>query len=140
MLGGDAAPSAIANVDVSFGSSWSTRGFSSKYGFCSVISVVSKQVLDYFTSSKNCKKCERLDRSPLDKDSDEWQALKEEHNDICLRNHAVEFFCFGLSPLPPPVSLPLSGLVQSMPNGLTECLAVAGGGLKQKFFCSRCED
>ena len=54
VLGGDAALSVIANVDVSFDSSWSTRGFSSKYGFCSVISVASKQVLDYFTSSKTC--------------------------------------------------------------------------------------
>ena len=32
--------------------------------------------------------------SPLDKDSDEWQALKEEHDDACLRNHAGKVFSF----------------------------------------------
>ena len=45
ILGEGADLSAIADVAVSFDGSWSTRGFSSKYGFCCVISVNFKKVI-----------------------------------------------------------------------------------------------
>ena len=79
--------SSLANVSVSFDGSWSTRGFASKYGFTSVISISTKKVLDWYTASRLCNQCSILERSK-DEESEEWVTRKQAHHEVFFRNHA----------------------------------------------------
>ena len=49
----------VLDVAVTVDGSWHKHGFSSKYGFVSVISVDSGKVLDYIFLSKSCSKCNK---------------------------------------------------------------------------------
>ena len=87
-LGADADDSDVANVTVSFDGSWSTRGFTARYSFSSVISTENKKVLDWHTASRDCNICQHIERTFPDRDSEEYQQRMEDHEAICKRNHA----------------------------------------------------
>ena len=88
VLGAEVDESSVANVTVSFDGSWSTRGFTARYGFSSVISVENKKVLDWHTGSRDCHRCQHIERTVANRESKEYQKLMEKHDAVCQRNHA----------------------------------------------------
>ena len=80
LLGTEAEDSAVANAAVSFDGSWSIQGFTARYGFCSVISILNKKVLDWHTASRDCHRCQHIERTITDRKWEEhhhvWKSTK----------------------------------------------------------------
>ncbi|XP_026666567.1 uncharacterized protein LOC113463857 [Ceratina calcarata] len=60
---------AVVNIMVSYDMGWTIRGCGRDYdnlnGFGSIVGVLSRQILDYSTCNRKCKKCD-MGRTPLD--------------------------------------------------------------------------
>ncbi|CAC5406686.1 unnamed protein product [Mytilus coruscus] len=71
---------------VSVDGSWAHVGFSSRFGFVSVISVDTGKVLDYVTLSNECKSCKKWEREGKTHTRDFLQWFVE-HEKYCTLNH-----------------------------------------------------
>jgi len=74
----------LEGLTVSGDGSWRKRGFSSLYGFASLIGWYSGKVIDICVKSKYCKECEHWGKNKDTTEHEEWHALHEEH---CKANH-----------------------------------------------------
>ncbi|XP_070532674.1 uncharacterized protein [Ptychodera flava] len=72
------------DVAVSVDGSWVSRGFSSLYGFVSVISMDTGKVLDRHISSAYCRECHEMEEKPKDMQFMKWFI---EHEPKCRMNH-----------------------------------------------------
>jgi len=73
----------VLDVAVTVDGSWHKRGFSSMYGFVSVISVESGKVLDYIVLSKSCSKCNKWINK---QDTDAYKEWYSSHAKECEAN------------------------------------------------------
>jgi len=73
----------VLDVAVTVHWSWHKRGFSSMYGFVSVISVESGKVLDYIILSKSCSKCKKWINK---QDTDAYKEGYSSHAKECEAN------------------------------------------------------
>lgn len=73
----DSAGPGPVNCGVSCDGAWQKRGFSSKNGCVTVISIDTGKVIDLETLSQACKQCELHEH--LDKNSEEYQRWKADH-------------------------------------------------------------
>jgi len=65
--------------------SWRKRGFTSLYGFASLIGWFTGKVIDIVVKSKYCKECEHWERKKGTTEFEEWHNLHESH---CNVNHS----------------------------------------------------
>ena len=79
-------PKAI-NVNVSFDSSWKTRGFYSNIGLGAAISTVTKKVLDYELLSRLCEKCSVWSEEKKKDRASEYEKWFDRHEPKCNRNY-----------------------------------------------------
>ena len=77
-----------ADLAVSYDGSWSQRGFTTSYGFGSVISNKTGKILDYHVVSKVCSECAALEKKGMYHECDQRKARKEKHKK-CTLNHAA---------------------------------------------------
>jgi len=75
----------LEGLTVSGDGSWRKRGFSSLYGFASLIGWFSGKVIDICVKSKYCKECEYWKKKKDTAEYEEWHALREKH---CDANHS----------------------------------------------------
>jgi len=71
-------------VTVSGDGSWRKRGFSSLYGFVSLIGWYTGKVVDVIVKSKYCKACESWEKKS---DTNEYQEWAQTHQETCQANH-----------------------------------------------------
>ncbi|KAE8739199.1 hypothetical protein FOCC_FOCC015305 [Frankliniella occidentalis] len=71
----------IIDVHVSYEGSRQKRGFTSNYGFVSVIEINTGLVIDFETFSKYCHKC-AINASELGDESEEYKAWYKTHTDV----------------------------------------------------------
>ena len=74
-----------SDVSVSFDGSWQKPGHASLNGIVSAISVSTGKVLDYEVKSKKCKSCDA--HKNMDRNSNEYQVWKVDHDLVCTTNH-----------------------------------------------------
>ena len=74
----------IVNCAVSCDGTWQKRGFTSKNGCMTVISMDSGKVLDTEALSQSCKQCQQHEN--LDKESTEYRTWWADHNFKCKAN------------------------------------------------------
>jgi len=72
----------LEGLTVSGDSSWRKRGFSSLYGFASLIGWFSGKVIDICVKSKYCKECEYWEKKKDTVEYEEWHALHEKYCDV----------------------------------------------------------
>ncbi|KYN01367.1 hypothetical protein ALC62_07840 [Cyphomyrmex costatus] len=72
-------------LSVSGDGSWRKRGFSSLFGFASLIGWYTGKVLDILIKSKYCKECEHWEKKKDTAEYEEWQSL---HENNCHINHS----------------------------------------------------
>lgn len=72
-------------LSVSGDGSWRKRGFSSLFGFSSLIGWFTGKVIDIFVKSKYCKECEHWEKKKDTAEYDEW---KNVHENNCQANHS----------------------------------------------------
>lgn len=75
----------LEGLTVSGDGSWRKRGFSSLYGFASLIGWFSGKVIDICVKSKYCKECEYWQKKDGTAEYDEWHEL---HEPYCNANHS----------------------------------------------------
>lgn len=75
----------LEGLTVSGDGSWRKRGFSSLYGFASLIGWFSGKVIDICVKSKYCKECEYWQKKEGTAEYDEWHEL---HEPYCNANHS----------------------------------------------------
>lgn len=75
----------LEGLTVSGDGSWRKRGFSSLYGFASLIGWFSGKVIDICVKSKYCKECEYWQKKEGTDEYNEWHELHEPH---CNVNHS----------------------------------------------------
>ncbi|EFN60639.1 hypothetical protein EAG_00548, partial [Camponotus floridanus] len=75
----------LEGLTVSGDGSWRKRGFSSLYGFASLIGWFSGKVIDICVKSKYCKECEYWQKKEGTAEYDEWYEL---HEPNCNANHS----------------------------------------------------
>ena len=73
-----------SGITVSGDGSWRKRGFSSLFGFASLIGWFTGKVVDVLVKSKYCKSSEHWKKSL---DTDEYKEWAETHEDECQANH-----------------------------------------------------
>jgi len=71
-------------ITVSGDDSWRKRGFSSLYGFVSLIGWYTGKVVDILVKSKYCKACEFWKRKG---DTEEYEKWAQTHEEACQANH-----------------------------------------------------
>lgn len=72
-------------LTVSGDGSWRKRGFSSLFGFMSLIGWHTGKVVDFLVKSKFCKACEYWEKKH---DTEEYAEFKEKHEENCQANHS----------------------------------------------------
>lgn len=72
-------------LSVSGDGSWRKRGFSSLFGFSSLIGWFTGKVIDIFVKSKYCKGCEHWEKQKNTAEYEEW---KNVHENNCQVNHS----------------------------------------------------
>jgi hypothetical protein len=75
----------IVTCAVSVDGSWLNRGFHSRHGFVSVISMDTGKVLDRIYLCSTCKQCSKW--AGKDKEGEEYLAWYTDHEPKCLLNH-----------------------------------------------------
>jgi len=73
----------VDGLTISGDGSW--RGFSSLFGFVSLIGWLSGKVIDICTKSKYCKQCEHWEKKSDTAEYNEWRVEHEPH---CHANHS----------------------------------------------------
>ena len=79
----------VTKVAVSIDGTWQKRGHSSRIGVLFVISVMTREILDYEVKSLICKECSSHEH--CDKESADYLAWKESHRRDCEVNHVGSF-------------------------------------------------
>lgn len=74
-----------AGLTVSGDGSWRKRGFSSLFGFASLIGWYTSKVLNVIVKSKYCKSCEHWQKNT---DSAEYEKWFNSHQEVCQANHS----------------------------------------------------
>lgn len=72
-------------LTVSGDGSWQKRGFSSLFGFVTLIGWHTGKMLDVLVKSKYCKSCEHWDKKCDTAEYEEWAA---QHESVCQTNHS----------------------------------------------------
>lgn len=72
------------DMAVSIDGTWHKRGFSSLFGVCSLIGVLSTKIVDVNIKSSYCKACEVWERK---KNTAEYQEWEVDHKTTCQTNH-----------------------------------------------------